>query len=843
MRILVFCGLALALATGPTPVYAQFAPTSGVDVLTSNSAGPATMSSNGRFVAWTTSSRDALSVIDRSTRAVEQYSLADAGLSFTRGFIPELGGISDDGRYVLLTAAFSGTYLFERVTVRLDRQSRARVVLARADSDGPYLVASGLSMSRDGRTLAWLEVSKEGPPPVMLWTPDLAAPLQIGTTCAGPGPYDSTRPCIAGPAVSGDGTTVLYVAGANVPEGIAAYDVASGRKAYYPQLQPAGYERPFAPPIRTGLDARYALAVTTDANGSIGLLDRRLGAMDALAGFPAPVLPVGISDDGTRVAASAASSEQHSFVLDRASGLVNRFDQHQVLSMSGDGRYLLARRWRGTDSEIVVIDLDADADGMLDFWESFFGLEPWTAADANGDPDGDGVINRLEFAARSHPRALASATRLFAEGAAGSFFDTTVSLFNPGVEPLSTVVRFTGPGGTVASRALRLDGGGRADVASCCIGLLEASAFGMIVESSAPIVADRRMTWDRVTGYGSHASSGVEAPSTTWYFAEGATVGGLQTFLLLENPGAVDGTAEVEFLLAEGAAVTRTYRVPAGARHTVWVNQEGDRLAAAEFAAVVRATVPMVAERAIYRDSAGQLFAAGTNAIGATTPAVRWLFAEGTTRGGFDTFVLAANPSHEPVSVTATFRGVNAAGDAVRVNRAYTLAPRSRLTIWVDREDPSLADADVTTTLEASAPIVAERAMWWTAGGPDWIEGHVEFGTTEPGERFAIADVETSWETDTDTFVLVRSEASDAVNTLLTLHAYSNGREPIQRRLWFAGARGTLSMRQLFPELTGRFSVTVATHDPYVRVPVAVEYSIYSHGFTAGATAKATKLQ
>lgn len=842
MRMPASCGLVVALAIAPVVVHAQTGPTAGIDVLASDTTTDPVMSSTSRFVAWTTTSPGILSVLDRSTGDVRRYTADDVapGGGFQQFW--ELGGISDDGRYVLVTVSFSSTYLSGWLTVRFDRVSRTSVRLADTEL---RTRAAAPRMSRDGRVVAWLaDWALVGQPrPIMLWTPDLAGPVTVGTTCHGTvSTYGFDRPCIEGPAVSGDGSTVLYVAGASAPEGIAAYDVASGRKTYYPQLRSAGYERPAAPSLLTGGDARNVLTVQTGEAGALGLLNRQTGAVEALEGLPFPVMPAGLSDDGSRVAAAAYDSDSQSFVLDRASGLVNRFDGLRVVSMSGNGRYLLARRG-STRFDVVVLDLDADGDGMLDFWERHFDLDPTTAADASADADGDGVSNRDEFTARSHPRGLASATRLFAEGAAGSFFDTTVSLFNPGVEPLSAVVRFTGPAGTLASRTLRLERGGRADISSCCIGPLAAAAFGVIVESSATIVADRRMTWDRVSGYGSHASSGVPSPSTTWFFAEGATVGGLQTFLLLQNPGAIDGTADVEFLLADGTPVSRTYVVPAGTRHTVWVNQEGGRLAAAEFATTVRTSVPMVAERAIYRDSGGQTFAAGTNAIGATSLASRWLFAEGTTRGGFDTFILAANPSEVPAAVRATFAGVDGRGAPVTVTRAYAVAPRSRLTIWVDQEDPALADADVTTTLEASAPIVAERAMWWTAGGPDWVEGHVEFGTTEPGQRFAIADVETSGATDTDTYVLVRGDAVAAGMTQLTFHAYVNGQPPIQRQVWFAGARGTVSMRQLFPELTGRFSVTVSTHDPYVAVPVAVEYSIYSHGFTAGASAKATKLQ
>jgi len=40
---------------------------------------------------------------------------------------------------------------------------------------------------------------------------------------------------------------------------------------------------------------------------------------------------------------------------------------------------------------------DTDGDGMWDAWEIHFGLDPLSASDAHGDPDDDGLSNRLEF--------------------------------------------------------------------------------------------------------------------------------------------------------------------------------------------------------------------------------------------------------------------------------------------------------------------------------------------------------------------------------------------------------------------------------------------------------------
>jgi len=46
---------------------------------------------------------------------------------------------------------------------------------------------------------------------------------------------------------------------------------------------------------------------------------------------------------------------------------------------------------------------DTDQDGMPDAWELFFGLNPANPADANEDPDGDGMSNLKEYLADTCP--------------------------------------------------------------------------------------------------------------------------------------------------------------------------------------------------------------------------------------------------------------------------------------------------------------------------------------------------------------------------------------------------------------------------------------------------------
>ena len=49
-------------------------------------------------------------------------------------------------------------------------------------------------------------------------------------------------------------------------------------------------------------------------------------------------------------------------------------------------------------------DVDTDNDTLPDAWEAQYGLKVWSAADRLADPDGDSVINYLEYVAGTNPR-------------------------------------------------------------------------------------------------------------------------------------------------------------------------------------------------------------------------------------------------------------------------------------------------------------------------------------------------------------------------------------------------------------------------------------------------------
>jgi len=60
---------------------------------------------------------------------------------------------------------------------------------------------------------------------------------------------------------------------------------------------------------------------------------------------------------------------------------------------------------------------------------------------------------------------------------------------------------------------------------------------------------------------------------------------------------------------------------------------------------------PVVAERAMY----GNNRTWGHDSIGVGEPRAIWYLAEGSTAGGFETWVLVQNPNDTPANVTLTF--------------------------------------------------------------------------------------------------------------------------------------------------------------------------------------------
>ncbi len=409
------------------------------------------------------------------------------------------------------------------------------------------------------------------------------------------------------------------------------------------------------------------------------------------------------------------------------------------------------------------------------------------------------------------PSKTETFARYFAEGASGAFFRTRFALANPHPEAVPVTVTFTDTQGTPTTMTLTVPATSRMTIDESNRPALASEAFATKFEAPKVIGVERTMTW--AAGgptYGAHSDVGVTEPRTSWVLAEGATIGGFNTFYLLQNPTTETAQVKVEYLLATGQRIEKIHPVGPQSRTNIWVNKDDPALEAAEMSASITSLngVPVVVERSMYRNNGDELFSAGHNSAAVDAPALRWFLAEGATGGTFDEFVLIANPNATAANLRVSYLR---AGQAPIV-KTYTAAAQSRLTLWVDQEAPELASAEVSVIVESltATPVVVERSMWWRATpAGEWIESHNGRGVTSTAARWLVADGESGGAGEASTYVLVANTAGVDAPVRFTLLTEAGLTRTLEDTVT-ANGRYSMDVAGTFPEAHGtRFSVLV----------------------------------
>ena len=92
---------------------------------------------------------------------------------------------------------------------------------------------------------------------------------------------------------------------------------------------------------------------------------------------------------------------------------------------------------------------------------------------------------------------------------------------------------------------------------------------------------------------------GLDPAMRTWYLAEGSTSGGMETFILVQNPNGVPAEVELTFITDSGPREGPSRVLPPGTRFTWKANDYVDSY---NVSTVVSANHPVVAERSMYGD-------------------------------------------------------------------------------------------------------------------------------------------------------------------------------------------------------------------------------------------------
>lgn len=242
----------------------------------------------------------------------------------------------------------------------------------------------------------------------------------------------------------------------------------------------------------------------------------------------------------------------------------------------------------------------------------------------------------------------------------------------------------------------------------------------------------------QVSSFSPFAIAGVSAAASPYarYFAEGATSTFFNAQVALVNPDLVaDANVTLRFMKSDGTQSYRYVRVPSHGRRTVNAKLVPE-MATAEFSTVVSSDLPVVADRTMTWNATGYGSHAETSVL---APATTWYLAEGATHSNFNLFYLIQNPADTAAAVEVTYLRPAPAAPFVT---SYTVAPRSRFTIWVNTAAAELASTDVSATLRSTndVPIIVERAMYLDATGQVFGAGHDSAGVTAPATRWFLAE-------------------------------------------------------------------------------------------------------
>lgn len=259
------------------------------------------------------------------------------------------------------------------------------------------------------------------------------------------------------------------------------------------------------------------------------------------------------------------------------------------------------------------------------------------------------------------------------------------------------------------------------------------------IESDNAIVAERPMYFHREGSdiKGGHVVTGVSEASKDLFFAEGTTRSGFETWLCIGNPGDSEAVADVTYMFGrdQGNPKQVKYMVPAGKRFTVKVNDEvgSDK----DVSIKIESDSELVAERPMYFITPDGIDG-GSAESAVQSLGKDWLFAEGTTREGFKTWLCVMNPNDGDVNINVKYMLGTGQGD--NIERSYDIPARGRRTLLINDEIGE--DKDVSISVEASGNIICERPMYFTYSllGVAARGGHVVKGVSAPSDTWFFAE-------------------------------------------------------------------------------------------------------
>jgi 2',3'-cyclic-nucleotide 2'-phosphodiesterase (5'-nucleotidase family) len=367
------------------------------------------------------------------------------------------------------------------------------------------------------------------------------------------------------------------------------------------------------------------------------------------------------------------------------------------------------------------------------------------------DLDGDGLPN-VDTVYEANQGRIQSTSWYLAEGSTDGGMETFVLVQNPGSTDVHVNVKFETGSKEIAPTVLQ----GIAIPANSRV-TFKANTYvtdfnvSTKVETLDGEVVVERSMYGNNRAWG-HDSVGVNSPAASWYLPEGSTDGGMETFILVQNPEDNKVRVNIKFQTDKGEVAPDALQgveIPANSRRTFKVNDYVTSFDVSTFVETLNGGV--VVERSMYGNSRNW----GTDSIGAPNPANEWYLAEGSTDGGMETFLLLQNPYSKDLHVNIKFqtdKGEQAPEDLQNM----VIHAKSRRTLKVNNYVTSY---DVSTYVNGlDGNVLCERAMY----GNNRTWAHDSIGVTEPSATWELA--EGSTDGGMETFVLMQNPGTSDVH-------------------------------------------------------------------------------
>ncbi len=407
-------------------------------------------------------------------------------------------------------------------------------------------------------------------------------------------------------------------------------------------------------------------------------------------------------------------------------------------------------------------------------------------------------------------------TWYLAEGSTDWGYSTYVTVQNPNSAAVTARVTYMTDTGPVDGGDLELPANSQTTVFPADV--IGERDFSTKVESldGLTIAVDRTMTW---TGPGAssqeaHSTVGVTNPARTWYLPEGSTDWGFECWLTVQNPNDSEATCDITYMIEGGSPVVVSKEVGANSRGTFFV---ADDIGSADASIQVESDLPVIPERTMYRDNRRE----GHNSIGTTGASASYYLAEGTTDWGFTTYVCVQNPGDSDVQVNLTY--MTDSGPVSHPENPVPMPANSRKTI---RVNDFLPGEDFSTQVDGSAPVIAERAMYWDNGTGEAC--HDSIGMDSAHAMFFLPDGETS--NGRETWICVQNPNGSDVTVRVTYMTESGAGNVTFDETVEADSRQTFNMADRLPSTRAATRVESLTSGGMIMVERAMYWNARGAG-------------